>query len=303
MELDFVKKEKKSNLKRIIFLLFNIFFIVYAIFIINYFFLKAPLGNKTTTIHIQSGQTVNEIASSLEEKKIIRYKEIFTILVKVFNRDKKINSGDYKIEKNLPVWKVAWQISNNNHNTKPIKILLREGLTNEEIAIILADKISLFRKDLFLAETKQGYLFPDTYYIYALTSTEEIIELLTSNFNRQIDKIKKEIKENDRSFEEIIIMASVIEKEAKGNDDSGIISGILWKRFDLGMPLQVDASPITYERKGLPDYPICNPGINSIKAALNPIGSDYLYYIHDKTGQVHYSIDYSQHKKNINEYL
>lgn len=98
-------------------------------------------------------------------------------------------------------------------------------------------------------------------------------------------------------------MASILEGEAKGKEDIGLISGILWKRISLGMPLQVDVDRSTYEKKGFPVAPLNNPGLMSINASLNPIASKYLYYLHDKNGKVHYATSYEEHKRNINNYL
>ena len=104
-------------------------------------------------------------------------------------------------------------------------------------------------------------------------------------------------------------MASILEKEAFGDIDRDVISGILWKRLQKGMPLQVDASNMfdnpfdTYKNKGLPPAPINNPGVKAIEAALSPKDSPYLYYLHDKTGKVHYAISFAEHKKNIAAYL
>ena len=98
-------------------------------------------------------------------------------------------------------------------------------------------------------------------------------------------------------------MASILEKEAKGDNDAPYISGILWKRINIGMALQVDAAPVTYDEAGLPSKPICNPGLVSIKAAINPKNSSYLFYLHDDDGQVHYAEDFSEHRSNIAHYL
>ena len=98
-------------------------------------------------------------------------------------------------------------------------------------------------------------------------------------------------------------MASVIEKEAEGDIDRKIISGILWKRIALGMPLEVDSAPETYKIKSLPEVPICNPGLDSIKAAINPEVSPYLYYLHDKNGNIYYAKSFAEHQANIKKYL
>ena len=148
---------------------------------------------------------------------------------------------------------------------------------------------------------KQGYLFPDTYFFFPGDTALEIIEILSNNFNNKIKDLP--IKNSGKNLSEIITMASILEGEAKGKEDIYIISGILWKRISIGMPLQVDVDKLTYEVKGLPPNPINNPGLLSIRSALLPISSSYLYYIHDKEGLVHYAENFQEHKKNIEIYL
>lgn len=142
-----------------------------------------------------------------------------------------------------------------------------------------------------------------------------MIEKLTDNFYQKTGSTSPEI----------IIMASLLEKEAKTEQDRKIISGILWKRLDVGMPLQVDASlnyingktsaemtqkdlnqdsPYnTYKYKGLPLTPICNPGLDAISVALNPISSPYWYYLSDKNGIIHFAKTFEEHKENKFKYL
>lgn len=98
-------------------------------------------------------------------------------------------------------------------------------------------------------------------------------------------------------------MASILEREAKGDQDREQISGILWKRLSIGMALQVDAAPETYKERGLPDSPIGNPGLESIYASLYPKTTPYLYYLHDKQGMIHYARSFAEHKANIAKYL
>ena len=123
------------------------------------------------------------------------------------------------------------------------------------------------------------------------------------------DNFEKKITPSSANYfsgkteKEIIIMASIIEREAKGDTDRGIISGILWKRIQIGMPLQVDSAPETYKTKGLPDSPIGNPGLKAIEAAINPQSSSYLYYLHDKDGNIHYAKTFAEHEVNIEKYL
>lgn len=279
----------------------NIFLIVGFVAIFSYYFLSAPFGNKDVIIHIFPGESVTSIIQELELKNSIRNDLTLKIFIKIFKNGKGIITGDYLIKKKSPVWIVAWQITKGHHNIEPIKITLREGLTNIDIANIFSNKIASFRRDLFmsLVKNKQGYLFPDTYFFYPLDTTEEIVEKLSNNFENKIKKVALESK----NLNEIIVMASILEGEASGKDDIEIISGILWKRVLIGMPLQVDIDKSTYSTKGLPSNPLNNPGLLSINAAINPTDSKYLYYIHDKEGVVHYAVNFEEHKRNINKYL
>jgi UPF0755 protein len=293
---DKIEQLNKKSKKRIL----NIFFILFI-----YYFLSAPFNNKDVIIHILSGQSVNSVALELNNKNVIRSDFTLKLFIKLLKKGTGVVSGDYLISKNSPVWIVAWQIARGHHNIEPIKITIREGLTNEEISSLLADKLAEFRKDLFLSEVnnKQGYLFPDTYFFFPLDQASEIFEKLSNNFNNKIKNLKTNISKSGKSLSDIITMASILEGEAGGKEDIEIISGILWKRISIGMPLQVDIDKDTYKTKGLPLSPLNNPGLISINAALNPKSSAYLYYLHDKNGKVHYAVTFEEHKHNISEYL
>ena len=159
----------------------------------------------------------------------------------------------------------------------------------------------------------EGYLFPDTYLFLPGAETEQIIGTMRDNFKKKAGDIAQDI----------VIMASLIEKEVPASDDRRIVSGILWKRLEIGMPLQVDAvfpyitgkrevllddlkinSPYnTYLYKGLPPGPIANPGLDAIEAARNPKETPYLYYISGKDGKTHFAKTYEEHLKNKEKYL
>jgi UPF0755 protein len=123
------------------------------------------------------------------------------------------------------------------------------------------------------------------------------------NFKKKVAPLRAEIDAFGKSEEEIIIMASIVEREADGDSDREVISGILWKRLERGIALQVDAAPVTYERRGLPESPIANPGLLAIEASLRPQASSYLYYLHDKEGGIHYARTFDEHRANIARYL
>lgn len=290
-------KQNKKIANSILVFLYSILFIVG----ISYFLLSSP-SSKDNIIHISYSESLSSVSTELENKGIIRNDFLLKVFVYLFKSNGGIVDGDYLIKKNSPVYRVAWQIARGKHNIEPIKVTLREGLTNEEMADIFAQKLAGFKKDLFLSVVngKQGYLFPDTYFFFPLTTIDEIVNKLSSNFNNKIKILKLE---NENNLGDIIIMASILEGEASSDKDAPIISGILWKRLKIGMPLQVDVDSNTYKEKGLPEKPLCNPGLVFIKAALNPVDSSYLYYLHDKEGDVHYAKNFEEHKINIKKYL
>lgn len=297
--------EDKSNGKRLTGWVLNLPIIIgfLILFILN--FLTAPLANKDVMIHVPMGQSISSLANDLKDKNVVRSSYFLKVFIKLLKGGKGIVAGDYLIMSKTPVWQVAWQLDRGIHNVVPIKITFREGLTNQEIATIFANKLSAFRKDLFIAGTldKQGYLFPDTYLFYPLDTSDELIQKFTSNFDSRIKILNNQINDSGESLNQIITMASILEGEAKGESDAELISGILWKRIALNMPLQVDIDKLTYTTKGLPSAPLNNPGLVSIKASLNPIDSPYLYYLHDKNGVVHFAKSFEEHKINIKKYL
>jgi UPF0755 protein len=174
-----------------------------------------------------------------------------------------------------------------------------------QIADAVSAKLPDFDKNNFLlkAENEEGYLFPDTYFFFGTADEQDVLRYMNNNFKEKIMSIQPEINVSSKSEKDIIIMASIIEREAKGDADRGIISGILWNRIAKKMPLQVDSAPETYKTIGLPGAPICNPGLKAIEAAINPVSSPYLYYLHDKDGVIHYALTFAEHKQNKIKYL
>jgi UPF0755 protein len=280
------------------------FLIIFGILWYSVF--SAPSGaTSSVMIHVTRNESVTEIADELSAKDAIRYPLVLKALISFFKSDKQIAQGDYLFAAGEPVYGIAWQIASSRHDVLPLKITLKEGITDAQIANQLSAQLPDFNQDAFLGDpqVKQGYLFPDTYFFFPLTTTQEVVDELTSNFTKKITALSSDINASGKSESDIIIMASLVEKEAEGKDDAPTIAGILWKRIALGMPLQVDAAPATYTQKGLPNEPIDNPGLVSIDAALHPVDSPYLFYLHDKNGMVHYATTFAEHKANIARYL
>lgn len=280
---------------------------VLVFLVLFYFlFLSAPFDFPAGTVFkLEQGMNLHSVSLKLKEEHFIRSRIIFEALVIIFGSGEKVISTNYYFESKLPVYKIAMRLAYGKHYMAPIWVTIPEGYNNKEIAQTFANKLENFDEAQFLldAEKEEGYLFPDTYFVLATNNEKDVFLSMRKNFDRKIEPLLPEIAAFKKSERQIIIMASIIEKEAKGDNDRTIISGILWKRISLGMALQVDAAPQTYKNKGLPTDPIGNPGLLSIKAAIHPESSPYLYYLHDKNGNIHYAKTFAEHRKNISLYL
>ena len=286
---------------------FAFYFIILSAFLCGFYFLflSSPKYYSQKIINIKQGSSLRMISKNLKENNIIRSRIAFETFVIIYGGEKHIFTGSYNFEKSLPVFEIAKRLTLGNRNLIPIKITIPEGFNNSDIGELFVSKLSNFNKENFLnlAKDKQGYLFPDTYFFYQPSNENDVINALTDNFNKKIKNLISEINSFNKTQEEIITMASIIEREAKGDDDRDIISSVLWNRLNKNMLLQVDAWPATYKIKGLPENPISNPGIEALRSAINPANSDYLFYLHDKNGIAHFAKTFAEHKRNISKYL
>ncbi len=304
-------------------------FCLYLIFsIFHYNFIKAPNNVIVNSyFKIEKGQHLSQIALNLKNEGIIKSTEAFKIFTIFLGGDKKIIAGDYLILGGESSYRIAKRIISGSYQSVSIKVTVPEGTSNKEIADILYKKLYNFDKKAFLEKTKdmEGFLFPDTYFFGPKADLDEIVLKMTSNFDRKISEFQKQIETSKKSTKEIITMASILEGEAKSKEDRKIISGILWRRMVLKIPLQVDAtfkyingkgtselslddlkinSPYnTYVNLGLPKGPINNPGKETIDASLNPIKTEYLYFLTGNDGKMYYSKTFEEHKIKKQKYL
>jgi len=287
----------------------NIFYILGAgIFLVFFysFFLRPPVDFPIGSIvNIEPGMNLRGVSLQLKREHLISSRTVFEAFIIIYGGEKHLIPADYLFEKKEPVWEVAKRLIRGERRLAPVKVTIPEGFNVSDIADAFVSKLADFNKEKFLllAKTKEGYLFPDTYFFFTTDTETEVLRSLGDNFEKKITPLLPEIISSGKSEKDIIIMASIIEREAKGDADRGIISGILWKRLSINMPLQVDAALGTYETKGLPKNPISNPGLEAIKAAIYPQSSPYLYYLHDKDGNIHYARTFAEHSKNIVKYL
>lgn len=293
--------KKQINIKYI-----YLFFSVLFVFFLYFIFFKAPTDFPIgSVIKIEQGGSLHRVSLELKNKKVIKSSTLFEAFVIFNGGEKHIIYSDYLFEKKLNVYEIAKRISNGEHHMLPVAITIPEGFNTTQISNLGVSKLSNFSKINFLNKTQdlEGYLFPDTYFFTSVDNEDDLIKSMSENFNKKMKINFPQIVRGSKKEKDLIVLASIVEREAKGNNDRDVIAGILIKRLSIGMPLQVDAAPETYKTKGLPKSPICNPGILAIQATLNPKTSAYLYYLHDKNGDIHYAKTFSEHVKNKLKYL
>lgn len=228
-----------------------------------------------------------------------------------------MKAGEYYMSQAQSTFVIAWRVFHGDYDVETVRLTIPEGFTVEKIAKLFDEKFPLFVKADFLANASEGFLFPDTYFVPITSTASSIIKLLRDNFDRRIAPFMPDIEASGHSLKEIVIMASIVENEAKTLEDREVVAGILWRRLELGAPLQVDASfayvngkttqdltlddlkidsPFnTYLYRGLPPQPISNPGLESIDATLHPTKTAYFYFLTGDDGKMHYSKDFDEH--------
>jgi len=281
-------------------------------------------------IVINLGTTEEELIPKLKEQGYIRSEWTFEFVLKRKGWEGKIEPGAYKVSKNMDVWILVDTLVRFPYQKW---VVIPEGLRKEQIAEIVKEKLGWTEdtKEEFLANTEEGYLFPDTYLLQVLNfenAGKTAAERMKNQFNEKAADLFKEAKEENIRNDTLIILASLVQREAANEKETPLIAGVIWNRWLKDMKFEIDATiqyalgkpgnwwPIikpedykfdspynTYLHKGRPPAPICNPGLAAIDAVINSEESEYLYYLHDSEGQIHLAKTYEEHLENIEKYL
>ncbi len=306
---------------------------------------------------IEKGQGSSEISSNLAEAGLIKSKFLFDSLAVVKGEHNTLLAGTYDLSRGMNASEILDKLSSGDVAKEVLTIIegwdLRDiawwfenkgmfqaeeifevvglpavnGLEKEALAMV-AKLVNDFE---FLGEkpaavSLEGYLFPDTYHIIKGATVEQNIRKMLSNFDKKIGAdLRAEIVKQDKSLFEILIMASLLEKEVQTLVDKKLVAGILWKRLVYGWPLQVDASLTyitgkassgitkqdkendslynTYKYYGLPLGPISNPGLESIEASVYYESNPYWFYLSKPDGETVFSKTLQEHNINRAKYL
>ncbi|MCA9352480.1 endolytic transglycosylase MltG [Patescibacteria group bacterium] len=304
------------------------FFLVCAIIAvcISLYMVRTPRIEHQVLVTVPEGTSLSQTATLLEENNLVHSSLWFRALAQF--QGISVKAGTYAFQYERTIIEIMRRLNAGDYGDVYVSVTFPEGITIATMGDIL-DRSDLknFDRIEFDALTRglEGYLFPDTYLWLPETDTVTIVETLTHTFNLQTNDLRKDHTEPPL-WNDIIIMASIIEREANRSlEEQQTVSGILWKRIDRGIPLQVDAPFVyaigkgsaelrtsdltsdnpynTYTHTGLPPTPIGNPGLSAIEAALNPRDSLYFFYLHDTNGDIHYGVTHDDHVRNKHQYL
>lgn len=278
---------------------------------------------------VNRGDSVNTIARNLHNAKLIRNPIVFFVVVKKLAIERSIQAGDFRLNRSMNTEEIARGLT---HGTLDVWVTIVEGLRKEEIASIFSKTHSI-PEMIFSKHAIEGYLFPDTYLVPTSADVAQVLALFKANYNRKItNEMKLRAKQLNFSMDEVLTLASVVEREARHLEDKKKVAAVFVNRLKEGMPLQADAtvqyvlgyseeektwwrknistedlainSPFnTYKNPGMPPAPISNPGLDAINGVLYAADVPYLYYISDKKGSMHYANTLDEHNRNIRRYL
>lgn len=280
-----------------------------------------------SVVVIARGASAPLIAQTLADEHIIAHPALLRLVLRLSGASDRVQAGTYLFSAPENMLTVAYRLITGAYGLPPVHITFVEGTTVREMAAQIADALpTIAAKDfLAVAQPYEGYLFPDTYFFLPSADAASVVATMRANFNTKISSLSPDIAASGRSLSDIVILASLVEKEARTTANRRIVAGILLNRLKLGMPLQVDAvfgyifnrdtyspsfadlkvdSPYnTYTHTGLPPGPIDNPGLDSLEAVLNPTKTDYLYYLTGSDDLMHYATTFAGHQANQRKYL
>ncbi|PIV10174.1 MAG: endolytic transglycosylase MltG [Candidatus Portnoybacteria bacterium CG03_land_8_20_14_0_80_41_10] len=314
---------------------FTLFLVVVILLIfglISFFYIRyqiiTPLeaDSQKQSFVIERGESLKEIATNLKEVKLIRDKFLFEYYVLYKGWGARLQAGQYELSPSFNIPQIAQKIAEGKTTSNEVTITIPEGFNLKQIDARLAKAGLIEEGELLKQPQLEGYLFPDTYYFSPTESLDGIVAKMKANFERKIGQgLKEEIANQGKSIEEIVIMASLLEKEVSKEEDRRLVSGIFWQRLEDNYPLESCAtiayilgvdkwrytaaetksdSPYnTYQNIGLPPGPICHPGLSAIKAAVYPQASQNYFFLSKPDGETVFSQTLEEHNQNKSKYL
>ena len=305
----------------------TVWVIIVVVLLGVYALVRAPSTPVNTTTLIAQGDSALSVAHELADMGVITSPYPLWLVLRLSGGDSQVRTGTYRFNAPQSLFAITRRLLTADYGLPSVRLTFPEGYTSFDIARDLHKALPGISEQGFLAMAKpyEGYLFPDTYDIAGTADASSVIEILRDNFTTRTTSLQKAMLGTKRSFGDIVIVASLVEKEARTDENRRLVAGVLWNRVDKDMPLQVDAvfgyiygrdtyspsqsdlqvdSPYnTYRNKGLPPGPINNPGLAALEAAANPTKTNYFYYLTGNDNLMHYATTYAGHQANLQKYL
>ena len=335
-------KSFRQRLRTKLILFFSVMLVTGIVFIVllyNYGNTPASTSPVEQVVEIKSGMTLRQVAHFLADKKLLDEPSAFVLYTYLQGKQNHIQAGEYRFSPSVPPWKILDSLTNGSAILYTVTI--PEGYRITEIAELF-EKKGLVSKEKFIAETRnkellealqissggslEGYLYPETYKFTKAVGAKKIIKTMVDTFKERVQKpeLMQQASSGKLTFHEIITLASLIEKETGLGTERKLISSVFHNRLVKKMRLQTDPTVIyamvnfdgnirkkdlsidspynTYKYFGLPPGPIASPGLDSIRAALDPEDSDYLYFVSRKNGSHQFSTNYKDHTRAVRKY-
>lgn len=311
--------------------------LIWVLFIIGVLFLGfkfwwklelAPVSSEKSTVIfvIDKGENFSQVTDNLKKANLIKNSLVFSSLSKQSGLTNKIQAGTFRLSPSYSSQEILKVLT-----AQPLDswVTLLEGWRVEEMAEKLNQELGIKNQE-FLKVAKEGYMFPDTYLFPKDYSPEQIAQRLRATFEQKYsDELRSKIKALGLTENQGVILASIVEREARSDKVRTNVASILLKRFKIGMglnadatiqyalgyqkgekswwkrhlsldDLKIDSAYNTYIHLGLPPAPICNPSLSSLNALANADSSTpYLYYYHDLKGNSYYGKTLEEHNANV----
>ncbi|GMT43025.1 MAG: aminodeoxychorismate lyase [bacterium] len=309
-----------------------------GVYLYNAGFKPASYTPSKVKVRIKSGMTTGQIAELLENRKVIRSKNAFVVLAKIYGKTGQLKAGVYELDGSKTLIKILKSLLYGNimlrHVTVPegltirqtAEIMAKAGFCDAQPFVDAAKDKKLIERFKINGRDAEGYLMPETYLFPQEASAKEIVTMMIATFFKKVEPIRMKYRPGAiLEFKDVITMASIIEKETGSRQEYKIIASVFHNRLKKDMRLQADPTVIyglpafdgnlrkkdlrydspynTYRYKGLPPGPIASPGLAAIEAAYNPNDSTYLYFVAmNKNGRHYFSRTLKEHNRAVTKY-
>ena len=324
---------------RLVFISVGLFFLVVVFLSLGFgLFLVSPAdkGGADQVFIVKEGSSLKEVAGDLEKAGLITNKTLFVLWTRVKGYGKDIRAGEYSLSPAMAPVQLLETLRKGFVVLHPVTI--PEGLNRVQIADVLSAK-GLADKKRFLELTQdrallqqygisgpsfEGYLFPDTYHFSRGTPTLAILDAMVKRFKQVVTPLMEKSQGSGMKLEDVVILASIVEKETGKPEERPLIASVFLNRLRVGMRLESDPTVIyglenfdgdlkkkdltektpynTYVIYGLTPGPIANPGLESIKAVMDPARTDYLFFVSRNDGSHHFSKTLAEHNRAVESY-